>query len=106
VRTTGVRSFFAFLTLATCACSSRMDLQAIRYPSAPELVPKATGCDVVLLSEDGAMSERCEAIGDVFVGDTGWSFDCGRDRVIDPNRAAGGREPLQGKRQRPVDRPC
>jgi len=59
-----------------------MDLQVIRYPSAPDPAPKGIGCDIVLLREGSPTAKRCQAIGDVFVGDTGWSISCAKDRVV------------------------
>jgi len=47
----------ALLAFALSACSSRMDLQVIRYPSAPDLAPTQTGCDIVLLPEGSSTVE-------------------------------------------------
>ncbi len=70
------------LALALCACSSRMDFQAVRYPWVAARTPKAPGCELSVLAHGDRHVEDCEAIGDVFVGDTGWSIDCGGERVL------------------------
>lgn len=77
-----IRRLGALLSLVACACVTRdMDVQVIRYPGAPIPPRPGTGCDVDLLGEDHFELVHCRDIGDVFVGDTGSSVECGRARV-------------------------
>ena len=66
----------------TCAfaCSSKMYVQSIRYPGM-EQTPRSPACEIRFLTETATPDATCEAIGDVFVGDTGFSTHCGITRV-------------------------
>jgi len=87
-----VRSIIIFLSVSASSvlalgCSSTMATQVIRY-SAEELHELPTpACEVSLVESHLDVPEHCTAIGDVFVGDTGWSIDCGKDRVLRDIRA-------------------
>jgi hypothetical protein len=62
-------------------CSSALEIQIVRYPwvtferRAGECHPK------VFFSDEPQLA--CRAIGDVFVGDNGYSHDCEQERVLD-----------------------
>lgn len=64
------------------ACSSKMDIQVIEYPGASKLASRDPGCAVAVYATDAGVPAGCVDVGDVFVGDTGWSIDCGSRRVV------------------------
>jgi hypothetical protein len=81
----------ALLPLGTVlACSSRMDVQLIRYPNA-EGAAKPEFCvneEVTVFEGSVLVPADCCAIGDVFIGDTIFSINCERERVLFEVRSA------------------
>jgi hypothetical protein len=67
--------------LFTGGCTTRLDVLTIRRPDAPALVRKPAGCPLQVYAKDQSLPEGCREIGDVFVADTGWTYDCGLERV-------------------------
>jgi hypothetical protein len=64
-----------------------MDIQTISYIESPPSVSGGS-CDVKVFDKDADVASACCTIGDVFVGDTGWSTNCERDRVISEVKTA------------------
>lgn len=73
-------ALFAIGITCALACSSEMYIQPIRYPGM-ERTPRPSACDIRFLAETATPDATCEAIGDVFVGDTGFSTNCDIIRV-------------------------
>lgn len=71
------------LAVVAWGCSSKLEIQTIRRPDAPALVPKYAGCRIEVHPEGYRFEPGCREVGGVFVGDTAWSTDCGWDRVLD-----------------------
>ena len=71
---------FAIALPFAFACSSKMYIQSIRYPGI-ELASRSPDCEIRFLTESATPDTTCEAIGDVFVGDTGFSTNCDIARV-------------------------
>ena len=70
--------FLALVLLVSCS------RQLAVYPIDYEMVPKepvAAGCKAGLLYQSEGLSGDCIPVGDVFVGDTGWSTSCDWERV-------------------------
>ena len=67
--------------LFAAGCTTRLDIMTIRRPDAPALARKPAGCPLQIYATDQSLPEGCREIGDVFVADTGWSYDCGLERV-------------------------
>lgn len=65
-----------------------MDIQVIRYPEADQSA-KRDVCPKIIEEGTLAMPEGCTDVGDVFVGDTGFSTNCERGRVLAEVSAAG-----------------
>jgi hypothetical protein len=65
-----------------------MDIQLIRYPEGAALSSRVDGCAVQLLGASTELADDCMDVGDVFVGDTGFSVNCGEGRVLGEIRAA------------------
>lgn len=61
-------------------CSSKLYIQSVRYPGTGD-VTEQPGCNARLLVEDAPLANECALIGDVFIGDTGFSMNCGIERV-------------------------
>lgn len=68
------------LLLAGCG-SPTMAVQVIRYLDTPLAANRST-CEVAALEQGQPLPEGCCELGDVFVGDTGWTDPCDRDRVL------------------------
>jgi len=58
-----------------------MEVQVVQYPEAAGTTARASGCEVTLLDDGNALPSGCCELGDVFVGDTGWTSPCDRDQV-------------------------
>ena len=71
----------AFLACAILACSKTLETQVVDYESGIALARRDPGCDLVLHERGQPVPSGCVPVGDVFVGDTGSSIDCGYDRV-------------------------
>jgi hypothetical protein len=62
-------------------CSQRLAVYVIRQPDAGALVPRAP-CEVRVYPFGVAAPAECREVGDVFVGDTAFSTNCGLGRVM------------------------
>jgi hypothetical protein len=69
-------------------CSPAMDIQLIRYPEGAALSSSDDDCTVQLLGASAALADDCKDVGDVFVGDTGFSVGCDEERVLGEIRNA------------------
>lgn len=69
-------------------CSPTMDIQLIRYPEGAALSARNDDCAVQFLGASAALANDCKDVGDVFVGDTGFSVGCGEERVLGEIRTA------------------
>ena len=67
--------------LLAWGCSSKMDVFTIRRPDSVPRPAKPMGCALQVHPPEYRFPSGCREVGDVFVGDNGWSVDCGRDRV-------------------------
>lgn len=73
--------------LTTCgACSRTIEVQVIPYPWVAQLRPKSADCTVPIYREGDSVPKTCSDVGDVFVGDTGYTTGCGLDRMLDEVR--------------------
>jgi hypothetical protein len=57
-----------------------MYIQPIRYAEAAP-APASDACELRMFPPNSAEVPDCELIGDVFLASTGYSIDCGFDRV-------------------------
>ena len=78
------------LTALAAGCSNLMNVQIIRYDAGPltRWEPKQSPpaekwelCGARLVEDASSIPKGCEPVGDVYIGDNGDSFDCGRERV-------------------------
>jgi hypothetical protein len=69
------------LLLLSFGCSKTMDVFSIRHPSSVPRPAKPAGCALEVHPESYRFPPECREVGDVFIGDNGWSYDCGWDRV-------------------------
>ena len=69
----------AWLALATWGCAA--DVQTVGRPDAPATTPKSADCEVPVHPIDYRVGPGCQEIGDVYVGDTGFTVDCEWQRV-------------------------
>jgi len=83
-----MRLWLALLVLLPlCACTPQMEVQVVRYPEA-DRADAEPSCPKVI--EDGArIPSGCIDVGDVYVGDTGFSTRCHRERVLSEVHSAG-----------------
>lgn len=70
----------SFLTVS--GCSSELEIQTVSRPNWRDQKPRIEDCGLTVYKSTYAFDASCEEVGDVFVGDTGWSVDCGWDRVV------------------------
>lgn len=74
----------AFALLAGCSVTDRrMDVFTERYPgvAVPTAILDRKDCRSRLLAAGETLPPDCEPVGDVYIGDTGDSGDCRRERV-------------------------
>ncbi|MDX2167769.1 MAG: hypothetical protein SF182_11920 [Deltaproteobacteria bacterium] len=71
----------ALCTLGACS-TTKLEEQIIRYPEAAGVAALPKDCPVATLEQGQPLPSGCCAVGEVFVGDTGFSYDCQRDRVL------------------------
>ncbi len=77
------------LSICLIGCSSKMDIQLIRYPEAAGLADRGEGCDLRFLDAAALIEHpECKDVGDVFVGNTGFSISCDEERVMGEIRLA------------------
>jgi hypothetical protein len=81
-----VSASLAFATVLNGCSSPTMAVQVIRYLQAPPAATRS-GCAVETIDEGHPLASGCCELGDVFVGDTGWTDPCDRDRVLKEVRA-------------------
>jgi hypothetical protein len=70
--------------IAGCApMDMRMDILTQRYPGFEFRWdgPRGADCKSAILPKERKLPEGCVAVGDIFVGDTGHSENCGKKRV-------------------------
>ena len=70
------------------ACAAPPQVQTIRYPWAVERPARPEACELTVVGHESRGVDRCEALGDVFVGDSGCSSRCDGDRVMQHVEAA------------------
>ena len=75
------RTLAAGLALLAAACTSDMNITVTRLPAADGVVAAGPHCAPESLDAEQAQTRACVALGEVFVGDTGRSWNCGRERV-------------------------
>jgi hypothetical protein len=71
----------AAIALFGVACSSTLAVHPIDYGRLPAEARGPAGCRALLVDSASEIPEDCVAVGDVFIGDTGSSFQCGEERV-------------------------
>jgi hypothetical protein len=76
------------LSIFLLGCSSKMDIQLIRYPEAAGLADRGDDCEMRLVDATAPLEGECRDVGDVFVGDTGFSVSCDEERVMGEIRTA------------------
>jgi hypothetical protein len=68
-------------------CSSQMDIQVVGRPDIGPFPARSANCTIRIYNQADTLPEACLEIGDVYVGDTGASINCGlasvRDRAHD-----------------------
>jgi hypothetical protein len=64
------------------ACTTVVERQIIHYAEARSVEGRPIECHVELVEQEGALPPGCLALGDVFIGDEGSTFDCGRPRMV------------------------
>jgi hypothetical protein len=69
------------LLLAASGCSGTFAVHLVTQPDAGALTPHAEGCDVQLYEQTESPPSDCREVGDVFLGDTGYTTNCGRERA-------------------------
>ena len=74
------RAPIAIAAACAFACSSKMYIQPVRY-AGMERAARPPECAIRFLSETATPNASCAAIGNVFVGDTGFSTHCDIARV-------------------------
>ena len=81
----GGRRLLWITALAASACVARpIDQQVILYPEAATLEraePAGPDCPVMELEAEDPRVASCQDFGDLFIGDSGLSQDCGRYTV-------------------------
>ena len=75
------RTAILVLALVAIGCSSEMAIQTVSRPNRPALAPRGPACTLPIYARDSSVDASCVEVGDVYVGDTGWSTDCGLERV-------------------------
>jgi len=78
-----------FGALAVCGCSTALEVQTVGRPGWESPGPRDRNCPLVVHAIGEELDPGCREVGDVFVGDTGSSTDCGWDRMIDTVRMQG-----------------
>jgi hypothetical protein len=82
-----IAALVLLLALVATGCST--EIQTVGRPGAPPRVPKSEDCALPVYESDSPLDASCVEVGDVFVGDTGWSTDCGIDSVREQIRKEG-----------------
>ena len=67
-------------------CTRTLQIQVVSQPNRGTLAARAETCAARLYAQNEAVPASCTEVGDVFVGDTGWTVDCGAARVRDEIR--------------------
>ena len=83
----GVRAGWALLLLAALGC--QYDVQTVARPGERARTPKRVGCTLELHPPGYRFDPACREIGDVYVGDTGWTTDCDLEKARETIRAEG-----------------
>jgi hypothetical protein len=80
-----LRTWVCLIMIGLSGCS--LEIQTVSRPDWQNLRPRARDCHLVVYPIDQKLDPSCKEIGDVFVGDTGWTTDCEWNRVIDTVRS-------------------
>ena len=67
--------------LAVCGCAA--NVQTVARPDAPLRAAKPPSCQLPVHPADRRLGPACVEIGDVYVGDTGFTTDCGWNRALE-----------------------
>jgi hypothetical protein len=81
-----LRASTCILAIVVSGCSTAMEIQTVARPHLRDLQAREPDCDLVIYEISEQIDPSCEEVGDVFVGDTGFTMDCGWDQVIDAVR--------------------
>lgn len=69
------------LAVLGVGCSTQMDIQVIGRPDAAPLASRDRSCDIRMYETTDTPPPTCQEVGDVYVGDSGYSVDCDYDQV-------------------------
>ena len=77
------RLFLLAIALASISvgCTRTLRIELIAQPDRGSATLRTETCDAPLYAESEPLAASCTEVGDLFVGDTGWTFDCGAERV-------------------------
>src|SRR5262249_28921557 len=67
--------------VAVFACTRRLQVHVIAQADRGTPAPRPDTCEARWYEATEPLAASCREIGDVFVGDTGWTFDCAAERV-------------------------
>ena len=71
------------LLLVAIGCSAPFAVHLVRQPDAGPLTPRGDGCGADLYEQAETPPASCREVGDVFLGDSGYTTNCGRARAHD-----------------------
>ena len=82
-----VRIWACALTIVASGCSTQLEIQIVGRPDWQPRAVLPADCALTVYEITEVPDRECTEIGDVFVGDTGSTTDCGLERVIDTVRS-------------------
>lgn len=82
-----LRTWACLFAVAASGCTTTLEVQTIVRPEWQSFVAHPEECAFTVYWDDHRFAPSCREIGDVFVGDTGFSVDCGWDRVMETVRS-------------------
>ena len=68
------------------ACSEEYMVQVIRQPDTPMLAQRDERCELTVYRARDTVPAGCREVGDVFVGDSGATWNCAEPRTLDEVR--------------------
>lgn len=74
------------LLAAVTGCSETLAVHVVTQPDAGALRPRGDACAPHIYAQEDAVPSECGEVGDIFLGDTGFTTNCGRERVLDELR--------------------
>jgi hypothetical protein len=77
------RFLLALSLVAALGCRSNVAIQTIARPDLEPRAPKSPNCELIVRPADYRFDPGCREIGDVYIGDTGFSVNCGLEQVMD-----------------------